>query len=344
MKTLLCLSACLLLGSTVVEAADESKPRFYDLKARASEIDSRVQAHPEINFVLEENGKPLDVERGAFDSRVPSQGRLVIWLMGHSPELAELVTGYGLHYIQVHYANGWFAQLSPKAGDDDQFLGNIRLEASIGKDVSPAVDIPHPDSIEERARQLVQHFARTNPEGNWQQFLTPDGSELLWEKVTLAGASHGATTAARFAKHRRVGRVVMLCGPRDQLETWQALPSSTPGNRYFGFSHILDTGWSGDHYCRSWELLGLQEYGPIVDVDQVPPPYQNTRRLITAADVQGNASRAHSSVVPGRSAVKDAGGKFIHEPVWRYMFLHPVDEVGEKSPEDPGCRKDLKQK
>ena len=59
----------------------------------------------------------------------------------------------------------------------------------------------------------------------------------------------------------------MFCGPRDQTETWQALPSATPSNRFFGFSHVLDGGWTGDHYCRSWELLGLHQYGPIVNVD-----------------------------------------------------------------------------
>jgi hypothetical protein len=105
---------------------------------------------------------------------------------------------------------------------------------------------------------------------------------------------------------------------------------------------VLDGGWSGDHYCRSWELLGLGEYGPIVDVDQEKPPYHNTRRLITAADVKKDANRAHSSVVPGGAAVKDAAGKFIHEEVWRYLFTHPVDEVGKPTPHDPECRLNLR--
>ena len=118
----------------------------------------------------------------------------------------------------------------------------------------------------------------------------------------------------------------MFCGPRDQYETWQALPSATPANRYFGFSHILDGGWTGHHYCRSWELLGLQQFGPIVNVDKAAPPYSNTRRLITGANVKNDARRAHSSVVPGKAAVKDASGKFVHEDVWRYLFTHPVDE------------------
>ena len=90
--------------------------------------------------------------------------------------------------------------------------------------------------------------------------------------------------------------------------------------------------------------MGLNQFGPIVDVDKAAPPYGNTRRLITAADVKGDAKRAHSSVVPGGAAVKDASGKFIHEAVWRYIFTHPVEEVGQPSPSDPQCLKDQRVK
>jgi hypothetical protein len=105
---------------------------------------------------------------------------------------------------------------------------------------------------------------------------------------------------------------------------------------------VLDDGWKGDHYCRSWELLGLQQFGPVVNVDNSAPPYGNTRRLITGADVKNDARRAHGSVVPGGSAVKDAAGKFIHEDAWRYLFTHPVEEVSEPVPHDPGCQMDLR--
>jgi len=317
-------------------------PQLHRISARASEIDKQAKAHPEIDFLLEKDGKPQDVQNGVVDTRVPSQGRLVIWLMGYSQGIAERTAGYGLHYIDVHYPRQWFGKLNQKAGEDDQFLGNIRLEATTGQDASQAVSIPRADSLAGRSIQFVKYLAKKHPEGKWDQFLTKDGNDLQWEKVTLAGSSHGATSSARLAKHQRVGRVVMFCGPRDQLEVWQGITSATPSNRYFGFSHVLDTGWSGDHYCRSWQLMGLNEFGPIVDVDKVPSPYKNSRRLITEADVGGNAGRAHGCVVPGRSAVVDSDGKFIHEDVWRYLFMHPVDEVGEKTGPDADCRMDLR--
>ena len=79
-----------------------------------------------------------------------------------------------------------------------------------------------------------------------------------------------------------------------------------------------------------------------MDVDQTPPPYQNSRRLVTAFDVQGNANRAHSSVTPGGAAAKDASGALLHEAVWRYLYTHPVDQTGTPVPPDPDCGKNLK--
>ena len=338
----------IIFATSSTSAADvpfayaDPNPQRYNLTARAGEIDPRVKAHPEIEFLLEKDGKPQDVEGAAVDTRVAPLGKLVIWLMGPSPALFDEVTGYGLHAIHVHYARGWF----PKFGDaapvgDTNFLGKIRLEAATGEDVSPAVDIPRPDSVMERAFQLVKHLAAKNPQGRWDCFLSDDGKGLRWDRVILAGSSHGSTTAARLAKHVKVDRIVMFCGPRDQFETWQALPSATPQNRYFAFSHVLDTGWTGGHYCRSWELLGLHAFGPIVNVDRDKPPFGKSRRLITDADVNRDPKRAHGCVVPGKSAVRTAEGQFLHKEVWRYLFTHPIEDVGSSVPPDPNCLKEL---
>jgi hypothetical protein len=321
---------------------DDPNPQRYELTARASELDPRARPHPEIDFVFEKGGKPADVENASVDTRVAPQGKLVIWLMGMSAPLFERVNGYGLHAIRVHYANGWFGKFGNQSpGDDGKLLGKIRLEAATGEDFSPLVSIPKPDGMMERALQFVKWLAKANPQGRWDYFLTDDGA-LRWDRVIISGSSHGSTTAARFAKHQRVDRVVMFCGPRDQYEDWQALPSATPANRFFGFSHVLDGGWSGSHYCRSWELLGLHQFGPIVNVDKAAAPYGSTRRLISDADVKGDAKRAHSSVVPGGAAPKDASGRFLHEDVWRYLFTHPIEQTGAPVPHDEECKIDLR--
>lgn len=322
---------------------NDPNPQRYDLTGRASEIDPRAKEHPELDFVFTKGGKPADLENAAVDTRVKPQGKLVIWLMGYSAPLFERVSGYGLHILRPHYANGWFGKFGKEPPPaDDKFLGKIRLEAATGEDFSDQVDIPKPDGMTERSFQFVKYLAKTNPQGHWDYFISADGKGLRWDLVIISGASHGSTTAARFAKHQKVDRVVMFCGPRDQYETWQGLPSATPANRYFGFSHVLDGGWTGGHYCRSWELIGLQQFGPIVNVDEAKPPYGNTRRLISNADVKNDAKRAHSSVTPGKASPVDASGNYLFEDVWRYLFTHPVDEVGAPVPADPNCLKDLR--
>jgi hypothetical protein len=193
----------------------DPKPQRYVLQARASVIDPQARPHPEINFVFEKDGKPADLEDASVDTRVAPQGRLVIWLMGPSVPLFERLNSYGLHAIRVHYANGWFAQFGKEPPPaDEYFLGKIRLEAATGEDFSDAVSIPKPDGMRERARQFVIWLAKENPQGRWEQFLSADRTSIRWDRVIVSGASHGATTAARFAKHQRVDRVVMFCEPR----------------------------------------------------------------------------------------------------------------------------------
>ena len=117
----------------------------------------------------------------------------------------------------------------------------------------------------------------------------------------------------------------MFSGPRDQTQTWQSLPSATPANRFFGFTHVLDTGWP-DHYHRSWKMLGLEKFGPLVNVDKEKPPYKNSRMLISEADVGGDKKRAHGASTPKKSSPKDKNGKYLYEDVWEYLFTHPVDK------------------
>lgn len=337
MKTIITLLVLALAEAATVAAA---KPQKFHLEARASELDKRAREYPKIDFVFGTAKKPKDLQHAMVDTRVKSRGQLVIWLMGYNSRLFDRLASYGLHAVQPHYANRWFSKVCRENPVGEHCRGNMRLEAATGEDFSDAADIQLPDGMKERARQFLLWLVKRNPEGRWEQFLTADRKDLRWDKVIMAGSSHGSTTSARFAKHQKVARVVMLCGPRDQYQSWQSLPSATPQNRFFGFSHVLDGGWTADHYCRSWELLGLHEFGPIVNVDRARPPYGNSRRLITSLDVKNDAKRAHSAVTPGSATPKAKDGSLAYEDVWRYLFTHPVARIGDPVPTDDSCVKD----
>lgn len=303
---------------------EDQSPQLYKIHGWASLIDHRAKEHPEINFVFKSKGIAIDVQHAIVDTRVKPRGKLVIWLMAHNKGLFDRLASYGLHAIQVHYANRWFSKLNALNDADKEHIGKIRLEAATGEDFSSFVDIPKADGMMQRATQFVKHLAKKNPEGQWDYYLSKNGKDLRWEDVIISGISHGSTTAARFAKYKKVSRVVMFSGPRDQTQTWQSLFSATPANRYFAFSHVLDKGWP-HHYHRSWKMLGLEKFGPLVNVDQVKTPYKGSRQLITKADVKKSPGRAHSASVPGSASVKDKNGDYIHEEVWEYLFTYPVD-------------------
>ena len=304
------------------------KGKLHEVSVRASKINPLAKEHPELNFTFAEvKGKHQDLQHAIVDSRVASRDRLVIWLMSYNQELSEYLASLGLHLIQPHYANRWFSTVSKETHDTGECLGDIRLEAATGEEHSPLVKIPKPDGLTVRSLKFVQWLVKENPQGKWGRFLNEKQTNLLWDKVILSGSSHGSTTAARFAKHQKVARVVAFSGPRDQLESWQSLPSATPATRYFGFTHVLDKGWTAKHYCRSWQRMGLAEYGPIVNVETSSLPYGNSRRLITNFDVDGNANKAHGIVVRDERWKK----------VWSYLFTHPVDKVGKPVSLDPDC-------
>lgn len=304
---------------------EDSAPQRYEFRARASALNPEAREYPAIDFVFEKDGDIADWQTAAVDTRVEPRGELVIWMMRHNPLLFERLTSYGQHVIQPHYANRWFSKVCREEPVDPHCRGNMRLEAATGLDFSDAANIQKPDGMMARAVSFVQWLSQENPGGKWDFFLTDDRSDLRWERVVMAGASHGSTTSARFAKYQKVRRVVMLCGPRDQHQVWQDLPSVTPKDRYFGFSHVLDMGWEENHYPRSWKMLGLEAFGPIVNVDLESPPYKGSRQLISKIDVGGSANRAHSAVQPGSAAPKNDGGEFLYEPVWRYLFTYAND-------------------
>ncbi|MDA8698087.1 DUF4886 domain-containing protein [Rhodopirellula sp.] len=326
-----------LNGHSSTVTPEDTNPKLYRFQVRASEIDPKTKDYPEIRFTRGTNSRPLDLQHASIDTRVKPQGKLVLWLMGHNDELFVRLNRYGLHAMDVHYARAWFGTLCQPTPENAFARGDVRLEAASGRDQSDELNLELRDGAAERARRFLIWLCEENPEGNWHQFLTPDKDRIRWDKVILSGASHGSTTAARFAKHQSVNRVVMLCGPRDQDQDWQSLYSATPRNRYFGFTHVLDGGWTGDHYCRSWQLLGLHEFGPIINVDQSPMDYSRTRRLISNADVGEDAKKAHSAVTPSKASPKDSEGNFFYEPVWKYLFTQPIDVFGDPVTAETNC-------
>jgi len=148
--------------------------------------------------------------------------------------------------------------------------------------------------------------------GRWQGSALGSGDHLRCFRTARRRRHVSPFTNAWIVRHllRSARPVRKLAGPHLGPPPTVSLPSAM----------LLDGGWT----VAILPLLGiakLNQYGPIVNVDKRP-------RLMAHAPAdhrcrcRWRCQRAHSSVEPGKSAPKDAQGKFLHEDVWRYL-LHP---------------------
>lgn len=280
-------------GASDGPRVDRSNPKLYELHFTAKEADS-------------EAARVLGNEYAYLDTRVPSAGKLVVYLhgagdftnCGNGP-LGTLVAGWGFHWFGPCYLSNYGVE---NCGSD---IEGCRMEAFEGVDHHAFVQIPPPDSIERRIVRGLRRLASQNPQGDWMYFL--DGEKPRWSKIVITGHSHGASSSAVIGMHREVARVVSLAGPYDPGQAWLSGTPLTPRDRFFGFSHTGDGQHQG--HLAAFAALGLS--GMPVRVDGAAPPYSGSHRLYSSASV----SDPHGSVTSGNIA------DYVN--VWRYLYGAP---------------------
>ena len=89
----------------------------------------------------------------------------------------------------------------------------------------------------------------------------------------------------------------------------------------FAFTHVND----GQHptHMSSMNAIGLP--GSPVNVEMAMPPYNGSHRLVGAQTMFGGARiDGHNATEARMQSPKDeATGKYVYEPVWRYMYGAP---------------------
>jgi hypothetical protein len=245
---------------------DEARPQLFTWQWKPSEADPAVAIRDELQTAM-------------VDTSVkPHRGKLVIALSGTggAPGPVNLVgfaASLGFHAFAIAYENS----VNPSTQNDPDFFGKMRFEQFDGTDRTPALTVARPDCVEVRVARALAHLQTLNPEADWAYFLNADGSPR-WSDVIFIGHSHGATSAAAFAKLRRIWRAVSLSGPRDTnpvLATWLGQPSATPIDRLFGF-----TGTEDPQYPDHIKAMDAMKYlGTLTDVGSQPPPYGGSHRL-----------------------------------------------------------------
>jgi hypothetical protein len=246
-------------------AIDKTAGQLFTIKFKPSEADPATVDNDAVQTAL-------------IDTRAATiRAKLVITLGGtNNPPgplgLASYAAGLGFHVFAVAYHNGY----SP-VGSDPQFFGDARWDEFDGGGRNKSFKVARPDCVEVRVTKALTYLQAKNPQGDWGYYLTKDG-QVRWSDVIFFGQSHGATSAAAFAKIKRVWRAISMSGPRDTtpvIANWLTLPSPTPIDRYYGFTGTGD-GQHKDH-IKAMEVM--KYIGELVDTTMVKAPYGESHRL-----------------------------------------------------------------
>jgi hypothetical protein len=245
---------------------DVTNPQVFTFKFKPSEADPASSRRDETQTAI-------------VDTRAkPHRGKLVVTLSGvNNPPgpvgVAAFAAGLGFHAFSIAYENS----NNPSTQNDPKFFGDMRFEQFDGMDRVGAINVPRADCVEVRLAKSLAYLQTKNPQGDWAYFLDKKG-EVRWSDVIFMGHSHGASSAAAFAKIRRVWRAISLSGPRDTrpvVATWLSMPSATPIDRYFAFTGTGDA--QHDDHIKAMEAANY--VGQLTDVAGGMPLYGGSHRL-----------------------------------------------------------------
>jgi hypothetical protein len=236
----------------------------------------------------------------------------------------ETAANAGYHVIFLTYPNDIAAaQMCNDDGNPGAFE-QFRMALIVGgsfKDMT----ITRTDSIENRLIKLLLYLKRARPREHWEQFLR-EGDSIKWDCIAVAGQSQGGGHAALIAIKHRVARVICSGAPKDfnhvlnRPAAWYLEASATPKNRFFTFNHKQDGmgNCTPEEQMENLRALGLQQFGPLADVDSEPSPYHHARML--TSDYPGGhvqSKVAHTMFLNPRN-------EDVFKGVWVYVLTEPV--------------------
>ncbi len=268
-----------------------------------------------------------DAHLVAIDPEASPRNKLFLFFCGSYgiPARQSLITRaaarMGYHAINLCYPNAWTVGGLCRGSHIPDCHEQVRLQVFDGVPRSGLVQFAPANAIANRLVKLLAYLGERLPEQGWSRYLSE--GDVDWASVVVAGHSQGGGQAAIIGKREAVARVIMLAAPVDRgggdrpNAPWLSRPGSTAPDRYFGFVHRHDPGFP--QIQTAWDALGMDTVGGLVSVDDVPPPYAHSRRLVTdITDIR--RGRYHGSVVQDKITPADRLGRPLFAPVWRYLL------------------------
>lgn len=258
----------------------------------------------------------------AYATSVPHKDRLFLFLHGQGGTgsgasfLLKTAAEEGFHALGVTYPNDW----SPfnVCSGDPACPEMLRQEILDGTDRTPLISVTRPDSVENRVIKLLAFLHAKYPGEGWNQFVS--AGVIRWDKVVVWGHSQGGGNAGVAARVHALGGVCLSApaadgGPGNPAPWWNL--HLTGSDHYYGFCHTQDQLTTKVAF---WDALGMNAFGPVVDVAGTPPPYNGSHELSTSVP-PAVSGQYHNSVVIDSVTPKDALGVPVYKQVWREMML-----------------------
>jgi len=199
-------------------------------------------------------------------ARGPAPAPILVWLPGtgghpHASAFEDTALAAGYRVLALSYVDEpAVAQVCRGAAlvTDRDCAAHFRRKRLFGDDVSSLIADAPQDAIVSRLSMLLRYLARTDPAGDWQQYLQDE--QPRWDRIALAGQSQGGGMAAFLAKRQAVARVIVFSGgwdysARGRIAAWYSEPSRTPPERWFGTYHASEP--NAATIARTYEALGI---------------------------------------------------------------------------------------
>ena len=251
-----------------------------------------------------------------LDPHATPLGKLVVFLPGannvprdwrdHGRQLAS----YGFHVMIPHYNNRWSSD-GTCDGMGNTCGNDTRWEALVGEDTSAAIAIARGDSAEGRVVTMLKHLVTEHPGGDWGYYLGPSDA-VLYDKMIIAGISHGAASTGMYAIGRPFTRAVMhSSGPQGDKNA----AKMTPLSEWYAFTHTADPAY--DAIAGAIENFALM--GEPTSIDGASAPFGGSHRLITSAA----SDYPHGSTCAHSSSPIDGNDAYLFDAAWRYLYGAP---------------------
>jgi len=291
-------------GASLGPNVDTTDPQLYDFELDPMELDPTIADSTALQYAQ-------------LDTRAAPLGKLVVFLPGannvpgdwsdHGRQLAS----YGFHVLIPHYNNRWSTN-GVCDGMGGTCNNDTRWEALVGEDTSAAIAIARGDSAEGRVVTMIHHLITAHPGGDWGYYLS-DGDELRYDRMIIAGISHGAASAGMYAIGRPFTRAVMhSSGPQGDNDA----PKMTPLSEWYAFTHTEDPAY--DAIASALENFAIP--GAPTSIDGATPPFSDSHRLISSAA----SDYPHGSTCAHSSSPVDGNDNYLFDAAWRYLYGAPT--------------------